>query len=115
MRASVPHMTACRALQPLGKRHWPHMPPRRAGGLIALGRSNRTMYGTDYETAGRLAELANRKAPRPSGLGSNRTVTRYERRGFAWDEFATPYRWGIWPRWVYDDRPDLPEFGGPFI
>lgn len=74
------------------------------------------MYGTDKATAERLAAIANQNAPCPLAVGSERTVTRFEVRGWAWDREGRAIKWGVWPVWAYDDRPDLgAQFGGPFV
>lgn len=74
------------------------------------------MYGTDKATAERLAAIANQNVPCPLAAGSERTVTHYEVRGHAYDREGRAIRWGIWPVWAYNDRPDLgAQFGGPFV
>jgi hypothetical protein len=66
--------------------------------------------------AARLTEL---RAGKPSATGFARTITR-----FIVERYAKPdgrfrhqdfnHEWGIVERWTYNDRPDLPEFGGAF-
>lgn len=75
-------------------------------------------YGTTLEHAQRLAHRADvawicGDLPQPEG----REIVRHEVRSHAWLDGGTggAASWGVWPVWRYADRPDLPDFGGPFI
>lgn len=71
-----------------------------------------TYYAPNKEIAERIAaRLTKERAGLPAAAGSDRTVTRY-----IVDQYAYPGKsvWGVVERWTYNDRPDLPEFGGGF-
>lgn len=66
------------------------------------------------------AKLTEQRAGKSAEAGPGRTVTRV-----IVDKYPTPsgrhretdfnFEWGCVERWTYNDRPDLPEFGGGFI
>jgi len=69
-----------------------------------------------------MNEVLERGDPHPGHMDRARIITGYEVRGHsfhAWHRMGEErgvLTWGIWPRWGYTARPDLPpHFGGPFL
>ena len=60
--------------------------------------------------------------PKPSNLDEGKNIVCFEVRPFSFRHMPNygptriPESWGLWPRWSYEDRPDLgSQFGGPFM
>lgn len=59
--------------------------------------------------------VARASAARPFVCVTDREIVSYEVRAHGWDEGGAPVAWGVWPAWVYSDKPDVRGFGGPFV
>lgn len=74
-------------------------------------------YGTSLDQAERLCRRARVRflgaEQKPPGVGPDKAIVDFEVRTFNADPLN--HRAGVWPRWRYTDRPDLPVFGGPFV
>ena len=69
-----------------------------------------------------LNELLKNRQAHPGHMDTSRDIVGYEPRGYDFHPShtmgndATVTSWGIWPRWGYADRKDLPShFGGPYV
>lgn len=74
------------------------------------------------EISNSLNLLLEEGGPHPGHMDVRRKVVSYEPRGYSFQSYHqtgndhTVREWGIWARWGYVDRPDLPpHFGGPFV
>lgn len=65
--------------------------------------------GTKAEAEAVAAKLTEKRKGLPTADGG-RTITRYIA-----DEYPGTRSYGVVERWTYNDRPDLPEFGGGFV